>query len=597
MPFDPNDPKGLTELRESIEASLQDLKPFREHYHKYLREMVGVYYSKNGNSKVVPVNLLELATTIYLQQLLALPPRVNVTTFNRGIRPAGVKLKQAVNDSLRDYSIFEALQRATRTAIGSIGIVKVGVESKGQIEVDGQVIYKNRPFVEHIQIDDWVHDMGSKAIGKWTYCGHRFEMELDEALNNPDFDPEERARLQAIENKKQNQQGDMRASQIQGNKASASPFKKMVELWEIFLPKEQLVLTLSLDGGSKKPLKIVQWKGPERGPFHLLYFAEVDGNSMPLAPSQLWMGMHLIVNGLYRKLDRQSSRQKTVGLLRGQDAKTGQIINALNDGEWAVVDDPAACKEVSTGGIHQGNFAFMLQSKDLFSWLAGNLETIGGLGPGSDTLGQDRILNANSSQRVTMMQNSVTLFTKRVLTDFAFYLWEDPIESYNTEIRIPGFGPIQSSLTPADRTHDFFEHQLDIEPYSMQFQTPGERLQKLNQILTGFLMPAQPMMQAQGLTIDWQTILKLQAEYNQLPELESIVDLKGQPLDSDTAAPQPQGQQQGGGGAPQIPKPPAVNHRISHPGRSNRQQQDAMTIHHLLGGKVQNSEMAGSIGA
>lgn len=592
MAFDPNDPDDICRLKESVEASLLDLKPFRENYKRYLKEMVGVYYSKNGNPKVVPINLLELATTIYLQQLMAMPPRVNVTTYNRGVRPAGNKLKQVVNDQLGDYQAFEALQRATRTSIGSLGVVKVGIEPKGQIEVDGEIIYKNKPFIEHIQIDDWVHDMSAKAIGKGTYEGHRFEMELDDALENEDFDPEERKLLQARESSTQNHEGDERANQIQGNKASKSPFKKMVELWEIFLPKEQLLITLSLEGGSKKPLKVVQWKGPERGPFHKLYFAEVDGNSMPLSPAQLWMGLHLIVNGLYRKLDRQSSRQKRLLLVRSQNANDGTKITNANDGDGVVVDDPTTAKEVDLGGIHQENFAFMLQSKDLFSWLSGNLDVIGGLSPGSDTVGQDKILNSNSSQRVLMMQHRVMLFTKQVLTDYAYYLWSDPVETYQTEIQVKGFGPIQGKLTPMDRTHDFFEHKLEIEPFSMQFQTPDQKLTKLNQILTQFLLPAAPLMQGDGIKVDWGTLIKLQSEYMQMPELEAVIEQGGSPLDAGTATKQ-DSQQPAATAATAPIGPPKVTHRVSHPGRSTESQKNAMVVQQILGGKSQSHELAG----
>lgn len=594
MPFDINDPAQLSTLRESIDASLLDLKPFREQYRSYLEQLVGVFYSRRGAPKTVFVNLIELSATIYLQNLLALPPRVNVTTFERRVRPAGVKLEQVVNDSLRDYQIFQALQRATRAAIGGFGAVKVGVEPNGDFEMQGQTIYRNRPYVKHILLEDWVHDMSSKAIGEWSYCGHRYEMELDEAINNIEFDEEARRKLQAAEDKTKNQDGDMKTSTIQGSHAIKSPFKKTCELWEIFLYKEQLLVTLSLDGSVDRPLKVVQWKGPPHGPFHLLYFAEVDGNSMPQAPGQLWMGLHQVVNGIFRKLERQSSRQRTIGLAKSQDSKDGRTINNLNDGEWGVVDNPDAVKEVNTGGIDQRNFAFMLQAKELFSWLAGNLDVLGGLGPGSDTLGQDRILNANSSQRMTMMQHSVMLFTKRVLTDFAYYLWVDPIETYQTEVQIKGYGPLQGQLSPQERTHDFFEHRMEIEPFSMQFQTPGERAQKLSQILVQFLMPGAQMMQAQGITIDWTVCIKMLSEYYQLPELQQILDLQGAPMDADTAPPQEQGGQGQGGRPNMAPQTSRTYNRVSSPGKSNTQNRTAAIVQQLMGGRIQQGEAVGA---
>ena len=210
---------------------------------------------------------------------------------------------------------------------------------------------------------------------------------------------------------------------------------------------------------------------------------------------------------------------------------------------------------------------------------------------------------------MNMMQNSIILFTRNVLTDFAYYLWQDPIESYPAEIDVPGYGPITSKLTPEERTHDFFEHQLEVEPYSMQFQTPEERKGKLLATIEQIIMPAMPMLQQQGISIDWATLIKLVAEYDQMPELESVIDVKGAPMDAGTAPPQKQQGAPGQQGPPGAPSPgqgatpgmPARTHRtyerVSQPGRSNRQQQEAMLVQHLMGGRVQPSEMAGAVGA
>lgn len=583
--WDVNNTSDMQTLRDSIDASLKDLEPFRTHYRSYLTEMVGTYYSDDAASKAVNVNLLELATTVYLQQLLALPPRVNVTTYNRRVRPAGTKLEQTVNDSLRDYTVFAALQRATRTAIGSIGIVKVGMESKGTYDEGGYTFHKLQPFVRHIQLDDWVHDMSAKAIGEWSYCGHVYEMELEEAKNNPDFDEAVRSKLTAHDDTTKNAGGEERTSTIQGQEAAKSRIRKTVALWEVFLPKEQQLITFSMEG-PPEPLRVVQWEGPEHGPFHLLWFDEVDGNSMPLAPASLWMGLHKIVNALYRKLDRQSARQKTISAVQSNDAADGTKMTEASDGDGVVVNNPASIKEVPMGGVDQKSFGFMLQSKDLFSWLNGNLDVLGGLAPGSDTVGQDKMLNANSSLRITKMQNRVLLWVKCILTDYAWYLWEDPTQTYSVEVQVPEYGPIQSQLTPQEREHSFYEHQLDVEPYSMTFQTPQERVQKLMQVVGSFLVPAMQDMQQQGVAIDWVQLNKLMAENMQLPELEAILTVKGAPMDADRAK-----------GPPDSGRPAATKHtseRITSPGKSNTANRDGALVQKLMGGNLQESEMAGA---
>ena len=165
----------------------------------------------------------------------------------------------------------------------------------------------------------------------------------------------------------------------------------------------------------------------------------------------LWSGMHELINGLYRKLERQANRFKRIGVTRGEDTEDAETLRQTSDGEIAAVLNPDAIQEKTFGGIDQQSFAFMLQSKDLFSWLCGNLDSLGGLGASSETVGQDAMLRESSSQRISHMQDAVMLWTKRVLTDFGYYIWADPIETYPAIMKVPGMGNMQGTLGPMER--------------------------------------------------------------------------------------------------------------------------------------------------
>jgi len=577
----PNNPKQLMRLRRAMEYSRYKLQPFRERHKEAVEQSVGVYYSDSGAKKPVHVNLMELAANIYERQLVSKPPQVNVFSRRDGVSTAAERLESVVNDQLRRYDVHKELRRAVRSALFSIGIIKVGQSFEGTYEVDGYEIDKNTPFVSHILLDDWVHDMTARVMEECSFQGHRYLMDLDDAKSNKEFKRNIRSKLKAGDLSNYNEGGDERISSLTSDGTMLQErYIDKVELWEVWIPKSKLLVTLGPNEGDP-PLRVVEWEGPEDGPFHTLFFNEVDGNSMPLAPAMLWQGLHKIVNGLYRKLDRQAQRQKTVGIVRGHDTEDGDRLRKASDGDVVSISGGQPIEEVSTGGINQQNFAFMLQSKELFSWLAGNLDALGGLGAQSQTLGQDQLLFSSANQRVAGMQDAVRLFTKDVVSDFAYYLWNDPLEEYPAEIQMGEFEPLKTSLRPEQREKPFFEYELDVEPYSMQFQSPGQRLQTLNQVVQSVIMPAMPLMQQQGLGLDMGALLRIYSQYSNMPELNEIVTQQGQPPE------QGMGRDQESQGRPPVTH--RTNERISRPG-STRAGGEQVLINNLMGNRMQGSE-------
>lgn len=69
----------------------------------------------------------------------------------------------------------------------------------------------------------------------------------------------------------------------------------------------------------------------------------------------------------------------------------------------------------------------------MMSYIAGNLDVLGGLSAQSDTLGQDRILNQSANQRINDMQSRVYSFTTKVIEALGWYVWNDPTLERNLE--------------------------------------------------------------------------------------------------------------------------------------------------------------------
>ena len=124
---------------------------------------------------------------------------------------------------------------------------------------------------------------------------------------------------------------------------------------------------------------------------------------------------------------------------------------------------------------------------------------------------------------------------------------------------------------------------MDIEPYSMQFVSPQERMAKLNQIIGQVVLPSLPMMQQQGLGIDYKELLSTFSRYADLPELKDII------VGLEDVSP---GLDEMGPGGPEAGSPNMthrVNERVSRPGATPQGAEQTL-VNTLMGGNPQQAE-------
>jgi hypothetical protein len=146
-----------------------------------------------------------------------------------------------------------------------------------------------------------------------------------------------------------------------------------------------------------------------------------------------------------------------------------------------------------------------------------------------------------------------------------WYYHHDPIgvmRSYHqTEMKS---STAEIRIAPQDRQQVRFEDMdIRVDPYSMQQQTPKQRLAALNQIVQQTVMPMMQLLQQQGVAFDVNAYLQKAAQYLDSPDLSEIVTIQEPP-------PQATGGE-GGGGGPGMPQETTRNYnRTSSPGRTQR---------------------------
>jgi hypothetical protein len=579
---DPFSDRKVKRLRKALEHGRTALKPFRDERIEAIRQYVGFHYSKNGAKDHVPVNLIELAASIYMRSLAAKAPDVSISTSFQELKSMAYNLELGTNHLIQKIKFGKTIKAVVLEALLSpLGILKCGLNAGMYTTQTTFTQEVGQPFCELVTLDDWVHDGTARVYEEVQFAGNRYRIPLDNAKENENFDEKERNKLTATARVRFSEDGSSRADDISRGEGETDEYIDFTELWELWCPMDNIILTLPLEG-SGKPLEVKEWEGPDGGLYHLLGFTDVPGNLMPLAPVSGWRDLHDLANSLFRKLHDQAMRQKTITKVRRGAEKDGERTVAANDGDVITSDDPSSTVTDKHGGIDQSNFGFFLQTKDLFSWRAGNLDIMGGLSPQADTFGQEKLLDQSSSKRINEMQDRVYDFVQPVIRDLAWYLWTDPL------IELPLVKPIAGTdininhrWTPEERAGDFLDYNLKIVANSMQVQTPAMKSAQIKEWVQTMLVPLGQQMQAQGMGVNFEGLFRTLAKYDNLDDLDDLIIFMQQQM-----------QQPGPVGQP--PAKAAMTtrryERVNRPG-ATRQGADQALISSLMGGNPQQAEL------
>lgn len=564
----PDEPKTaedmLQALHQEIKDSLDDLEIFRANRLEILKQIVGHNYSNNGSAERLPVNMIDLASDIYMNHLAANTPATLVSSPKIGLRSSASMLKLGLNHLMEEINFEDTIQTCVQNALVGLSPVRIGLNPSKTVEIGGSTHDVGQPFVDAIDLSDWVHDMKARSLEDVAFCGHRYRMMLRDFRASGLFTEIEKVQLldEADRDEDYEEYDPRRISQ--GQDTESDRMNKYVELWDIWLPSEGLVITIQLDN-IDAVFRQVEWDGPEAGPYRFLWFKRIPNNIMPLAPLTSLLDLQDGLNRVFNKLIQQAERQKTITFVNAGSEKNGQLIKDAEDGDMITTDDPSSVREAKYGGIDQENLMFSLQMKSLIAYFAGNLDTLGGLATQADTLGQEELLSAGATKKIRGMEKAVFKFVKAIVGDLAFYLWTDPLMELPLVARVGGRGgmDIPITYTPEMREGDFLDYNIKIEPHSMQHNSPQEKLQKINRFIQGTAIPMAPIWQQQGIVLDAQKLTDLVAEYDNIPELNDLFirstepGIEQQPIGQARPGPTPSvtqnfgGQGQGSDGATQ----------------------------------------------
>lgn len=504
------------------------------------REAAGSRFADGGAERVTKVNLLGVYQSVVPPLLIPKEPRYLANTANQQIRPS-VRIAQ---DWLNEQTVRMGLKRSGRAIITdafyNTGIAKVALATPCDSVMQAWGITAGEPIVSAIDLDDFVFDIAAKDFPFATFVGHRYRCPVDVAKK---LYGRRAAELSATEPMQFNENGDERIGRIFTGTFTPEDFEPHVELWEIYLPRHGLVVTLAgpevrqseKRDTTAKPLWVQKWVGPPEGPYRFLKFGTVPGSALAKAPMMDLYELHMDVNNVHRKANNMIRRLKEITIYQRNQEDDADAIKKAIDGQMVPVSDPDRIKTIVTSGSAiQGLFAAAEAYKTLFSFVGGNLELIAGRGAQSRTATQDKILNANAGSGISSLHDAVDTFMAEVGSALLWYAHNHPQLVMKSEYRVAGHKGVTRMLHPAGsrqsprRDFNFNEFSIRVDPYSLRYKGPEERLAFVNQVLQTFA----PMLQvfaSQGITLDANALLSLFAEYGDAPELTDIFTIAQPP--------------------------------------------------------------------
>jgi len=431
-----------------------------------------------------------------------------------------------INNLIKEIHLEDILRKAVMDSFFSIGIVKVYTADAGMVQLEGEDAWVDpgKPFAENISLDDFVYDTTASEWRKSTFALNKYRISKKKVMNDSAYDQDVIKELQPVSQYPgwNADTGEVPVREMLKSETQEAGLEPMIDLQDIWLPKDNLIVTMPV-GKNTKPVRIVEFQGPENGPFHTLSLTcEVPDNIMPVSPAMNLKPLHDIINGLLRKQRRQAQRQKDIPFYQAGHQDDARRIERASDGEWTRVDNPESVNVMKMGGVDPQNQAFAHSMKDTFDRMAGNLQMMAGLGPQADTLGQDKLIHGAVSKREANMQYRVVNFTSNICRDLGSLLWQDEVLEIPQEFESGGI-PIRADWSPEVREGDFFQYEFAVEPFSMMYKSPSERMQGISNFVTNIALPMEGMMQQYGGTIDIQELVELYSELMDLPRLKQIV--------------------------------------------------------------------------
>jgi len=526
--IDLNDKQKRGRLLKAIKTSREALDPFRRVRKELIRDYVGSWYSDGGARTKTLVNLMNQTARIYTVALAAHNPQVLVSTPRIEYLPFAYRFETNLNKLISDMALDVTFRAIVLDAFFCIGCGVVMMRDTntrfhGLLESEEDVwLDPGEPWLNRVSLDDLILDMTAKELSKMRYCGHMYRADFDKVKKEPGYNKKVQAKLTPT-SKNTTDDPDYARDIAAGTAVDDDELKPMLWLMDVWVAENNTVATMAVAQPDLPPLIEREWTGSQAGPYKFLSLGNVPDNVIPASPAVNLKGLHDLQNRLHRRMESDSDAHRIVNVYPPSAADDAERLRTAKRNGWYRMNDPKSIQQIETGGVDQRDQALALFIQDEYDRFAGNLAVMGGLGPQADTATQEQMLAGQVSRMEADMRMAVVQFASDAILDLGRLMWQDETLELQSSVPVGNSGrQVSLDWLPDYRVGSFEQYEFRVEPYSMIFKTPEQKLQELYQTLRE-LAPLWPMFQASGATLDAEAIVAEIARLKNRPEFKRFI--------------------------------------------------------------------------
>jgi hypothetical protein len=525
--IDLHDKQQRGRLCKAIKTSRQALDPFRRVRKEFVRDHVGSWYSEQGARNKTLANMMNQTARIYMVALAANNPQVMVSTPLASNFPFAKRFEVNLNKLIGDMNLDKTFRMIVLDAFFCIGCGVVMMRDTdtrfhGLLESEEDVwLDPGEPWLNRVSVDDLILDMSAKELTKMRYCGHMYRADYEKVMDEPGYDKKVKARLTPT-SKNTTDDPDYTRDIAAGIAVDDDELKPMLWLQDVWVAENNEVATFAVDQ-ELPPLIEREWKGSQAGPYKFLSLGLVPDNIIPASPAMNLKGLHDLNNRLMQGMESDSDAHRVMNIYPPGAEKEAEALRTGQRNGWYRMKSPEQVKQVEVGGVDPRDQALAMFTQDQFDRQAGGLSVMGGLGPQAATVGQEELIHGKVGRMEADMRMSVVSFASDCILDLGRLMWEDQTLELQSSVPYGNSGiEVESNWEPDLRMGEFEDYEFRVEPYSMVFNTPQQKLQELFQVLDK-IAPIWPMFQASGATLDAEAIVDEIARLLNRPEFKRFI--------------------------------------------------------------------------
>lgn len=571
--MNPDKADDRRDLMTMVEHSRWRLEDIRNSRRRLLKRAAGSEWYPNGADERTPINQIAQAERSLVQHLIGGQPRALVVASDVSLTGPAYEQTLALNKVAEQIGLRRKLRRLVRDAVYGMGICRIGMmldrlvpvrEIAPDLDEEGEVGV-GRLLLEVISLEAWVHDCLADTLEEKTFCGHAYWVEEDDVEHYlPGV-----AKKDLLEDEKRwiDEHGSEMAGAIsRGTEGQGqSQYGKRYWLWDLWLPRENVVITTQVQG-TGEIAAVKPWDSRPGGPYLFLQYLELPDQAVPKSVLADLVPVHDSLNSTFRKLIDQTREAKTIlGFKPGHEDDAQRVLDSSSRAA-VQMRDPESVREFNFNGPNQALLGMLMQTRELASIIGGNTDMLAGLGSQTPTATQEQMVQQSASGFVQSMELETADFVREVFEAIRWYLFHEqqmPVsivkEVRGTRFRVPDEWSAAKATESGGRFDAF---AMQIEPYSLVYRSPEQRAQALVEIWRDIIMPALQLGMINQVP-DMDRLLEILAQYRNLPEIQSLLR---RVTDTERAA-------AGGGGGDQMRQSPNTTRtyvRRGSPGPTQR---------------------------